>query len=47
MMINFVVKLMSLDDEEYVELSDLDLPPSEAVQFAVALWAEGLLMPKE
>lgn len=40
-------KLLDLKDGEYILLSELDLPASEAVQFSVALWAEGLLMPKD
>jgi len=40
-------KLMSLGDAEYVMLSDLELPATEAVQFAVALWAEGLITATE
>jgi len=38
---------MSLGDAEYVMLSDLELPATEAVQFAVALWAEGLITATE
>jgi hypothetical protein len=38
---------LDLKDGEYILLSELDLPASEAVQFSVALWAEGLLMPKD
>jgi len=38
---------MNLKDDEFLNLSELDLPPSEAVQFAISLWAEGLLMPQE
>merc|ERR1719209_1738165 len=36
-------KLLSLKETEWINLSDLELPASEAVQFAVSLWAEGLI----
>ena len=38
---------MNAKDDEFILLSDLELPASEAVQFAVSLWAEGLLIPQE
>ena len=37
---------MDAKDDEFILLSDLELPASEAVQFAVSLWAEGLLIPQ-
>ena len=40
-------KLLSLKETEWINLSDLELPASEAVQFAVSLWAEGLIEPRE
>ena len=40
-------KLLSLKETEWISLSDLELPASEAVQFAVSLWAEGLIEPRE
>jgi len=40
-------KLMALGENDFLLLSDLELPATEAVQFAVALWAEGLLSTKE
>lgn len=41
-----LMKLMDAKDDEFILLSDLELPASEAVQFAVSLWAEGLLIPQ-
>ena len=38
-------KLMS--SPGWILLSDLELAPSEAVQFAISLWAEGLLEPNQ
>jgi len=41
-----LMKLINAKDDEFILLSDLELPASEAVQFAVSLWAEGLLIPQ-
>ena len=38
---------MNLKEEEYLELVELDLNPDDAIQFSVALWAEGLLRTKD
>ena len=40
-------KLLKLKDNEWLQLVDFELPAEEAIQFAVSLWAEGLLEPKE
>ena len=40
-------KLLKLKDDEWLQLVDFELPAEEAIQFAVSLWAEGLLEPKE
>ena len=40
-------KLMALPNDEWILLSELELPASEAVQFAISLWAEGLLEPNQ
>lgn len=40
-------KLMKLNESEWLPLTDFELPAEEAIQFAVSLWAEGLLEPKE
>ena len=40
-------KLLKLKENEWLQLVDFELPAEEAIQFAVSLWAEGLLEPKE
>merc|ERR1712127_719447 len=35
-----LMKQMDAKDDEFILLSDLELPASEAAQFAVSLWAE-------
>jgi len=40
-------KLMKLKENDWLPLTEFELPAEEAIQFAVSLWAEGLLEPKE
>lgn len=38
---------MNLKEDEYLELVELELNPEDAIQFSVALWAEGLLRTRD
>ena len=40
-------KLMKLKEKDWLPLTEFELPAEEAIQFAVSLWAEGLLEPKD
>ena len=42
-----IEKLMAQPDGKWLPLCELDLPAADAIQFAVSLWAEGLLEPQQ